>query len=66
LKIYFGEKIYTGKDETGKVICDNPAVLQIGCSDGFISVTSLQMEGKKKMSTEEFLRGYKPEQILVK
>lgn len=33
--------------------------LRFACTDGWISVTTLQLEGKKKMSTADFLRGYK-------
>lgn len=29
----------------------------IACSNGFIEITELQMEGKKRMTAEEFLRG---------
>lgn len=32
--------------------------LKIGVSDGFIKILSLQISGKKKISVEEFLRGY--------
>jgi methionyl-tRNA formyltransferase len=37
---------------------DKKSYLRFGCADGFISVTEIQLEGKKKMSIEEFLRGY--------
>ncbi|HXB41981.1 MAG TPA: methionyl-tRNA formyltransferase [Bacteroidia bacterium] len=40
------------------VQCDGKKSLKIACADGFIHITELQMEGKKRMSTEEFLRGY--------
>ena len=30
----------------------------IGCSEGALQILSLQQEGKKRMTTEEFLRGY--------
>lgn len=32
--------------------------LYIACRDGFICVRELQMEGKKRMGSEEFLRGF--------
>ncbi len=31
----------------------------ISCADGWLEITELQMEGKKRMKTEDFLRGYK-------
>ena len=33
--------------------------LKFACADGYILVKELQLEGKKKMSVEDFLRGYK-------
>lgn len=33
--------------------------IYISCSDGWLEVTELQLEGKKRMKTEDFLRGYK-------
>jgi methionyl-tRNA formyltransferase len=37
---------------------DKKTFLRFASNDGFISVTELQLEGKKKMGVEEFLRGY--------
>jgi methionyl-tRNA formyltransferase len=37
---------------------DGKHFLCFACADGFISVKEIQLEGKKKMSIEEFLRGY--------
>lgn len=57
-------KIYQGsfreeqhKLEAGSLQTDENQSLEIATSDGFYSVESLQMEGKKRMSTEDFLRG---------
>lgn len=36
---------------------DNKTAMNIACRDGYISVHKLQVEGKKAMLTEEFLRG---------
>jgi len=33
--------------------------LKVACSNGFIHIKELQMAGKKRMSIEEFLRGFK-------
>ena len=43
----------------GQVDTDKKSYLQFATADGFIRVTELQLEGKKKMKTEDFLRGYK-------
>lgn len=49
----------------GSLITDNKTHLKIACNGGYISVKELQLQGKKKMNIEEFLRGYKfPEQTV--
>ena len=30
----------------------------LGCSDGWLEITELQLEGKKRMRTGEFLNGF--------
>jgi len=39
---------------------DQKTYLRFATADGFIRVTELQLEGKKKMNVVDFLRGYKP------
>lgn len=43
----------------GGFLTDNKTFLKFACSNGFISVKEVQLEGKKRMSVEEFLRGVK-------
>jgi methionyl-tRNA formyltransferase len=43
----------------GEIISDGIHFIKIACKDGFISVVSLQLEGKRKLDTEEFLRGFR-------
>jgi len=38
---------------------DNKTYLKIGCGQGSINVRELQMEGKKRMPINEFLKGFK-------
>jgi len=60
LKIYKADKI--NKVPTiapGKFETDKKTYLQFACSDGYISITELQLEGKKKMGIADFLRGYR-------
>jgi methionyl-tRNA formyltransferase len=60
LKIYRSEKEY--KQPTiaaGNFETDGKTFLKFACSDGFILVKELQLEGKKKMNVADFLRGYK-------
>lgn len=60
IKIYKVEKEITdGNENTGEISTDNKTYLKFSCNNGFISVKELQLEGKKKMNVEEFLRGYK-------
>ncbi len=42
----------------GQIISDGKNSLKIACKNGLLSIVSLQPEGKKKMSTTEFLRGF--------
>lgn len=43
----------------GQWITDQKTQLKFACADGYLQVLELQLEGKKKMGTEEFLRGYR-------
>lgn len=42
----------------GTVITDQKKFLKVACADGYISISELQMAGKKRMMVEEFLRGF--------
>jgi len=41
----------------GGFLTDNKTFLKFACTDGFICPTDVQLEGKKRMGIEEFLRG---------
>jgi len=43
----------------GEVLTDNKTYLKIAANDGYLSLLELQLEGKKKMDVEAFLRGNK-------
>lgn len=43
----------------GRIVSDGKHFLKIACKNGFVDILSLQLEGKKKMTTGEFLRGFK-------
>lgn len=43
----------------GSVHTDQKTYLKFAAPGGYINVTELQLEGKKKMGVEEFLRGYR-------
>lgn len=43
----------------GHFISDNKTYLKIAAADGYLSLLEIQLEGKKRMDIEAFLRGYK-------
>lgn len=43
----------------GHIETDNKTYIHVYTSDGYVNIIALQKEGKKKMYTEEFLRGNK-------
>lgn len=51
--------IVTAADNSPAACSDGKTFLKFACADGFIAVKELQLEGKKRMSTEDFLRGYR-------
>ena len=60
LKIFSGKKINdTANVSPGKYITDGKTYLRFACNDGWIAVTDIQLEGKKRMLIEDFLRGYR-------
>ncbi len=61
LKIYRSKKEFqnTASKQAGEFVTDGKTFLKFACSNGYIHVTELQLEGKKRMQVEEFLRGYK-------
>lgn len=60
LKIYKAKKeLHNSPKSAGSFETDNKTWLKFAGSDGYIYVTELQLEGKKKMGIEEFLRGYR-------
>ena len=60
LKIYKAEKENTGETHhAGEMETDHKTFLKFSCNDGFIYLKEIQMEGKKRMSIEDFLRGWR-------
>ncbi|MEO5593001.1 MAG: methionyl-tRNA formyltransferase [Chitinophagaceae bacterium] len=60
LKIYKSKKeTATPSVATGAFLTDNKTWLKFAAADGYIHVTEIQLQGKKKMLVEEFLRGYR-------
>lgn len=60
LKIFAAEKeILPVNEKPGTLLTDDENALEIACGNGIIRLTRIQLEGKKKMDTPEFLRGLK-------
>ncbi|MBC7914637.1 MAG: methionyl-tRNA formyltransferase [Pyrinomonadaceae bacterium] len=61
LKIYSGELLDKEPGiQPGGFLSDGKTFLKFACLDGFICVWDIQLEGKKRMNVEEFLRGFRP------
>jgi methionyl-tRNA formyltransferase len=61
-------KVFRTRYETGTSIgnigvheTDGKKWLRYRAADGFVYILDLQLEGKKRMGVEEFLRGYRPQ-----
>ena len=58
LKVWQG-KLVEKKGNPGEVISIEKEGFIVGCGEGSLLLTSLQMEGKRTVSGEEFVRGYR-------
>lgn len=45
--------------EPGTITSDSKSRIMIACGKGFLNVINIQIEGKKRMGVEEFLRGFR-------
>jgi methionyl-tRNA formyltransferase len=60
LKVYSSSKEITNHSSTiGEVMSDGKTYLKFACSNGYLHVLELQLEGKKRMMVGDFLRGWK-------
>lgn len=60
LKIFKAKKEITEASKpAGEYETDHKSFLKFACDNGFIAALELQLEGKKKMGVEEFLRGFR-------
>jgi methionyl-tRNA formyltransferase len=64
VKVYESVKIYDDSSayEPGRILTNNKTEIRVALRDGFIGVKTLQIAGKKRMQSDEFLRGYKFEE----
>jgi methionyl-tRNA formyltransferase len=58
-KLFFAQKVILGKTtEPGTIETDGKKYLNVACQKGWLQITDLQIAGKKRMKTDEFLRGF--------
>lgn len=58
-KIFAAQKeICSHQISAGSVLTDNKTYLKFACTDGYLHIQDLQLEGKKRMQVQDFLRGY--------
>lgn len=59
VKIFESEKIDEAHSLTvGTIVTDGKKYIKVAVPDGFISILSLQLPGKKRLKTDELLRGF--------
>lgn len=61
VKVFEAEKVPADSSqyEKGAILTDGKSEVKVAVDGGYVRVKTLQIAGKKKMQTEEFLRGYK-------
>lgn len=60
VKIFLCDPNYEeNHDKPGIIKSDGKTTLKVACKDGFINIRELQLAGKKRMETSEFLKGFR-------
>lgn len=58
-KIFFAEKCPLSEIASpGTIVSDGKTTLKVACGNGWINISDLQLAGKKRMATIDFLRGF--------
>ena len=59
MKIYAAEKEFCQPTEkVGTLLCIDRKTMKVALADGYLHLTEIQLAGKKRMKTEDFLRGF--------
>jgi len=59
VKIFFAQKVKeAGPGNPGTIKTDGKTYLNVACKNGWLSITDLQLAGKKRMKVDDFLRGF--------
>lgn len=65
LKVFFGKKNPSlAFSAPGTAETDHKTYVRIACKEGWLSLTEIQWEGKKRMGVEEFLRGFREDPVV--
>ena len=60
VKIFESEKVSEAHQlSAGTIVTDGKKYIKVAVPDGFVSVLSLQLPGKKRLKTDELLRGFR-------
>ena len=60
MKIFESEKVSEAHQlSAGTIVTDGKKYIKVAVPDGFVSVLSLQLPGKKRLKTDELLRGFR-------
>ncbi len=60
LKVYKSDvELVAPSHAAGEFVTDHKSFLKFACVDGYVHITDLQLDGKKRMLVEDFLRGYR-------
>lgn len=51
-------KLQNGTEKPGSLISNGKDYLHVFCKDGFLDIQELQIAGRKKMNSKDFLRGF--------
>jgi methionyl-tRNA formyltransferase len=58
-KLFFAQIVDSEKNaEPGTLESDGKTFLKVACQNGWLQISDVQIAGKKRMKTEEFLRGF--------
>ena len=59
VKIFESDKVYESHQlAAGTIVTDGKKFMKVAVPDGFVSILSLQLPGKKRLKIDELLRGY--------
>ena len=59
-KIFFAQPVIAAENAPpGTIDSDDESFMNVACGNGWLEITDLQLSGKKRMKTADFLRGFR-------